>query len=228
MRSSNRPDSSCPTREASRVDRDFPPTPDELDIRIPFDPDEFFVPDDATCERYWDQRDMPEHIRNHSTNVALIATAMARRAAEKNLIRGDAAVQAVRSSALLHDLAKIYCITHGGHHSQLGAAWVMEHTGNPLLAQGVLHHVWWPFTVDPIRHFLPLAVLYADKRVRHDEIVPLGVRFSDLFERYGKNDTARDRIGQALAQSQAIENCFNEHLKVDLNACTFDCGRLVD
>lgn len=227
MRSSTSQDASSKTPRSQSGEVDLPST-DELDLAVPFDPNEFFVPDDATCERYWDIREMPEHIRNHSSQVALIATAMAERAAERGIIAGKPAVQAVRSSALLHDLAKIYCIHHGGHHSQLGAAWVMEHTGNPTLAQGVLHHVWWPFTVDPIRHFLPIAVLYADKRVRHDKIVPLGARFSDLFERYGKNDGAKERIKMAMAQSQAIENSLNEHLEVDLNACTFDSGRLVD
>ena len=33
------------------------------------------------------------------------------------------------AAGLLHDLAKTYCIRHGGSHAQLGAAWVLEATG---------------------------------------------------------------------------------------------------
>lgn len=213
---------------SSQASQDGLSSLDRMNIQVPFDPSEFFVPDDATCYAYWKERDMPEHIGRHSSQVANIATALARRAAGKHIIAGDAAVQEVRSSALLHDLAKMYCINYGGHHSQLGAAWVMEHTGNPMLAHGVLHHVWWPYEIDCTRYFLPLAVLYADKRVRHDEIVSIHDRFTDLFDRYGANDFARDRIRMSMEQSQAIEENFIQHLGVNLHACTFDNGRLVD
>ncbi|GAB6176367.1 HDIG domain-containing protein [Desulfobaculum senezii] len=228
MRSSTSKETACTAKASSRTGRDFLPTPDELDLAVPFTPDEFFVPDDDTCTAYWDLRSMPEHIRNHSRQVARVATAIAERAAQRGLIDGQPAVRLVRASALLHDIAKIYCIEHGGHHSQLGAAWAMEHTGNPLLSQGVLHHVWWPYTVDVVRYFLPLVVLYADKRVRHDAIVPLGVRFADILERYGKSEMARSRIERSMQQTMAIEKSLNEHLEVNLNACTFDSGRLVD
>jgi hypothetical protein len=125
-------------------------------------------------------------------------------------------------------LAKSYCLEHGGRHAQLGAAWVRDKTGNPLVAQGVLHHVWWPLDVDPIRHFLPLAVLYADKRVKHEQVVSLGVRYADLFERYGKEEVIHRGIERSMRQSKAVEAIFEEMLGVDLNACTFDSGRLVE
>jgi len=134
----------------------------------------------------------------------------------------------VRASALLHDLAKIYCIRHGGNHSQLGGAWAMALTGNPLLAQGVIHHVYWPFEVDLRRFFTPLAVLYGDKRVAHDKIVPIEERFGDLVARYGKTPEICERIHSTNRQAKDIEDAFGRLLEKDLNAHDFDSGRLVD
>jgi hypothetical protein len=169
---------------------------------------------------------MPGHIRAHSALVGAIAGALGERAEALGVVAPGWA-RAVRASGLLHDLAKFYCVQHGGNHAQLGAAWVLDCTGNPALAQGVMHHVWWPYPVDPARYFLPLAVQYADKRVRHDAVVSLGARYTDLFERYGKNETARERIEAAFRQGRAVEHTLSELLEVKLHACPFDSGRLV-
>jgi hypothetical protein len=188
------------------------------------------LPDDAACVRLWDRCAVPEHIREHSARVADAATFLAERAAAERLFPEVAAVDlvaAVRASALLHDLAKGYCIDHGGSHAQLGAAWAMALTGCPAVAQGVLFHVWWPWDVDPMRHFLPLAVLYADKRVRHTEFVSLGARYTDLFERYGTTPERRARIRMSLEQLQSVEHCLSEILGVKLHAHSFDSRRLV-
>jgi len=188
------------------------------------------LPDDAACVRLWDRCDVPDHIREHSARVADAATFLAERAAAARLFPETAAhdlVAAVRAAALLHDLAKGYCILHRGSHAQLGAAWTMALTGIPALAQGVLCHVWWPWDVDPLRHFLPLAVLYADKRVRHTEFVSLGARFADLFERYGTTPERTARIRLSLDQARAVEHCLSEILGVKLHAHTFDSRRLV-
>jgi putative nucleotidyltransferase with HDIG domain len=192
------------------------------------DTPEFPIPSDEDCFRLWDVYAVPEHIRVHSLRVGEIAQAMALRAEETGVLPAGDDVQAIKACGLLHDLAKMYTVEHGGNHAQLGAAWVRMETGNPLIAQGVLHHVWWPLDVDPIKHFLPLAVLYADKRVKHENVVSLGARYSDLFERYGKKiGFNREHMKRSMNQSMAIEAIFEELLGVDFNACTFDSGRLV-
>ncbi len=193
---------------------------------LPPDPAEFPVPDDAACAALWDACAVPDHIREHSALVGDIAGAMALRAEERGLLAPGWA-QAVRASGLLHDLAKMYCVDHGGNHAQLGGAWALALTGSPPIAQGVMHHVWWPFDIDPEKYFLPLAVLYADKRVRHDAVVSLGARYADLFERYGKSELARERITASMRQGQAVEHTMSELLEVRLHACSFDSGRLV-
>lgn len=185
---------------------------------------EWRVPTDRECERFWDDYAMPEHIRQHSQMVAKVATFMGQKALGLGF---ETDVQSVRASALLHDLAKHYTILYGGNHSQLGGAWVMDITGNPAIAQGVTHHVYWPFEPDVEKYFLPLVVLYADKRISHDKLVNIPDRFEDLVERYGQTEEIKVKIGITEQQALEIEKAFNRFLGVELNECTFDSGRLV-
>lgn len=186
----------------------------EVRSRRPLPP----APSQAQCERWWDEYGMPEHIRVHSRQVAKVACYVAQAAIDKGL---PVCLDTVRASALLHDLAKAYCIVHGGSHSQLGGAWAVALTGNPLIAQGVTHHVYWPFPVDVERHFTPLAVLYGDKRVAHEHIVPLTQRFDDLVSRYGTTPELIDRIHVTNRQGAEIEQAFARLLEKDLTCASF-------
>ncbi len=176
------------------------------------------APSEAQCEQWWDRFGMPQHIRVHSRQVARVACFLARAAIERGL---PVCLDTVRASALLHDLAKAYCIVHGGSHSQLGGAWAVALTGNPLIAQGVTHHVYWPFPVDVARHFTPLAVLYGDKRVAHENIVPLTQRFDDLISRYGTTPELVERIHVTNRQGSEIEQDFARLLEIDLTCASF-------
>jgi putative nucleotidyltransferase with HDIG domain len=181
------------------------------------------VPDEEQCLALWDRFEMLDNIRRHSTCVADVATFLAQKAKDQG---HDVDVQLVRASALLHDIAKTYAILHGGNHSQLGGAWMQEVTGNPVLSSGVTHHVYWPFAIDLENHFPQLAVLYADKRVRHDTVVSIADRFEDLIERYGSTEYIRRRIQATMDQALEVETAFTRFIKVDLNEHTFDCGRM--
>lgn len=183
------------------------------------------VPDEAACHALWDSYAMPAHIRAHSNLVACVAASVARMGVAAGV---DTDVATVYASGLLHDIAKDYTIRHGGNHAQLGAAWTVHETGNPLIAQGVLHHVRWPWdTLDVDAFFLPLVILYADKRVMHDTFVGINDRFDDLVERYGRTDIIRQRIRETQQQANTIEHALSQRIGTDLHACTFDCGRLV-
>jgi len=183
------------------------------------------APSEARCVALWDRYEMPEHIRAHSVKVALVATQVAEAAQARGMA---VCVETVRASALLHDIAKAYCIQHGGHHGQLGGAWAMTATGHPVLAQGVIHHMYWPFELDYPRFFTPLAVLYDDKRVAQDQIVPIEHRFGDLLDRYGKTQEIRERIESTNRQAKTIEDALSKLLEKDLNAHDFDRRRLVE
>jgi putative nucleotidyltransferase with HDIG domain len=168
---------------------------------------------------------MLPHIREHSLAVARAATSLAMAAGRAGI---DVDVQLTRASALLHDIAKTYTIRHGGNHSQLGGAWMLEATGNPLLAMGIVHHVHWPWDVDVKTYFLPMTIIYSDKRVRHDSVVTLDERFEDLYSRYGSTQYIRDRITESKRQAEAIENALSKTLGMNLHEDSFDSGRLVE
>lgn len=183
-----------------------------------------FVPTDEECLCLWDAFGMLPNVRAHSLLVACLATSLAELAREAGL---PVEVTAVRAAALLHDLAKTYTIRHGGNHCQLGGAWVQALTGNASLAQGVVHHVSWPGELDLRTHFLPLAIIYSDKRVKHNQIVTLETRFDDLLVRYGQTEYIRSRINQSFQQAAAIERALATTLGITLHERTFGCRGLV-
>lgn len=182
------------------------------------------VPDDATVIAWWDRHEMIEHIRRHSAMVAKVAHHVALMGAERGV---DVDPDRVRLAGLLHDISKTYSVRFGGNHCQTGAAWTLELTGDILVAHCVHHHVYWPFEVDVRRHFAPLAVLYADKRVAHTAVVGIMDRYEDLLERYGTTEQVRERIRETRRQALDIEERLSQLLGEDLHACTFDRGRLV-
>ncbi len=196
--------------------------------KFPFTPLEAsctgLVPSDEQCFEIWERYQMLPNIRKHSLLVARISSFLAQRARDRGW---PVMVQAVRAAALLHDLGKTYSIRFGGNHCQLGAAMVMSETGNPALGQAVIHHICWPGHVDLSRHFLPLSIIYADKRVKHDQLVSLEERFADLFERYGTCQEIRERIQSSFDQARSIERELGCKLEVDFHAYPFDRRRLV-
>ena len=183
-------------------------------------------PDDAACQALWQKYEMLPNVQRHSRLVAHIATRLALCAYEQ----GHAVdVPAVRASALLHDIAKTYCVQHGGSHALLGGAWMVHETGNYDLARGVLLHVHWPWAVPEGAAIcsLPFFVIYADKRVRHDTCVTLEERYEDLQQRYGFTESARAGVRAAYEQGKTIERALSAQLGWALHEDSFDSGRLV-
>jgi hypothetical protein len=184
------------------------------------------APSEAACRALWDKYAMPEHIRAHSEQVARFSVSLAGLAAKRGF-----AVQAetVLACGLLHDIAKNYTLLHGGSHAQLGAAWALAETGHAGIAQGIMHHVYWPW---PLREelccALPILVLYADKRTRHADFVTLEERYADLAERYGIHEQSRRGIEASYRQAMSIERALSARLGVELDAYTPDSGRLVE
>ncbi len=176
------------------------------------------TPSEEQCRAWWNDYAMMEHIKRHSEQVARVAGYIAARAHKAG---HPVDVPQVRASALLHDLAKTYTIEHGGNHSQIGAAWVMDLTGNPAIAMGVMHHVFWPFDLDVAGHLLPFCVIYGDKRVSHDQIVDMETRFQDLLNRYGATEAIREGITRTHVQALEIERVLGEIIGEDLSCASF-------
>lgn len=188
------------------------------------DYDRWPVPEAGECERLLAKYKAPEHIREHSRKVCDVARLIGEAAREKGL---DVHLPSLEAAALLHDIGKAYSIKHGGAHSQIGASITIAETGNPVIAQAVMHHVYWPEKILIRDHFTPLTIIYSDKRVRHDRVVSIDERFFDLFDRYGNNGRRTDMIQRSKDQVLEIEKELERTIGVDLHACTFDCRRLV-
>lgn len=184
------------------------------------------APDELVCKKLWDKYAMMAHIRRHSLLVAHVAATLAAWAAERGV---NVDVEAVEAAGLLHDIAKTWCVRHGGSHAMIGASWTIQETRHYGIAQAVLLHVHWPWDLPKGAAIccLPIFVLYADKRVKHDKCVTLNERFDDLLTRYGKTQRAITGIHQSWEQARIIEAALSRQLQQDLNEHTFDCGRLV-
>ncbi len=182
------------------------------------------IPDDAACFALWDYYEMLDNIRIHSLLVADFATALAKLAVSNGC---NVCVPSIRASALLHDIAKSYTISHGGSHAQKGASWVISATGNRKIAQGVAMHVHWPWHLPNDICQLPFFVMYADKRVMHEKCVSLNARYEDLLIRYGITEAHKASIHESYMQGKDIEQALSVRLGVNLDAYTFDSGRLV-
>ncbi|MBQ4133798.1 MAG: phosphohydrolase [Desulfovibrionaceae bacterium] len=182
------------------------------------------VPGEESCVELWNFYQVPEHIRRHSELVAAYALHLG------NTLHGQGVridLPGLYASALLHDIAKMHCVQHGGSHAQVGAAWVVQKTGQHLLAQGVLFHVYWPWPLCFESWPLPLLIEYADKRVMHDRFVSLNERFEDLMLRYGHNEEARERTRKIECQARELEQLLAKKYKVDVNANFTYSWRLV-
>lgn len=184
-------------------------------------------PDERQCFALWDKYKMLPNIRSHSLLVAHIATTLAARALEVGI---ETDVAATRAAGLLHDIAKTWSLEHGGSHAILGASWTMQETRHYGIAQGVILHVHWPWPLPEGATIccLPIFVIYADKRVRHDKCVSLEQRFEDLITRYGKTGEIRANIRKSQRQAELIEQALSRELKWDLHENSFDSGRLVE
>ncbi len=182
------------------------------------------IPNDAQCFELWDNYAMVDSVREHSLAVADYATALANLTLENG---HTVCVKSVRAAALLHDVAKSYTIFHGGSHAQIGASWVVQATGNRRIAQGVALHVHWPFALPQNVCILPFLIIYADKRMLHDKCVSLHKRYEDLLDRYAITEQHKISITMSYQQGKDIENALSTQLGCELDAYTFDSGRMV-
>ncbi len=227
-----------PSLAFSRTLAWFKPIP-WISLITPHTLDDKPIPSDEECLALCAQYDIMEHIQRHCMAVADLATALAKRAVEihgtgEEGVFGNTwggclpgLVPVTRAAGLLHDVAKSYCVRHGGGHAQIGASWVLAATGNHYIAQAVMHHVEWPWHL-PENVCLPAHfVSYADRRVRHDEYVSLEDRYTDLQDRYGKTPERQASIRASQQQAIKLERALSAHLELPLYACTLSGGRLV-
>lgn len=153
---------------------------------------------------------MLENIRAHSLMVARVAAVIHNGLTASSLPAGHLpSKKLVLAGALLHDIAKTPCLNNRCEHARQGNAICLE-LGFPDVAEVVLEHVLLgDFSPSRYSQGLFLAkelVYYADKRVRHDEIVSLQERLDYILDNYGNNDPKRHTLIKAnFSKCQQLE-----------------------
>jgi len=169
------------------------------------------IPGPAQCLRLMDDYRMLPNIRAHSLVVARIAEFLA-----VGLCRTGAGIDIALTlaAALLHDIAKSLCLTSGCNHALVGRDICLEHDLielAPLVAQHVILNDDDSFPQTAIS--AKEIVYYADKRVNHDQIVPLEDRLVYILDRYGEDDPLRHALIRAnFERCRAIEHAIFEGL----------------
>lgn len=168
------------------------------------------IPDVAHCFRLMDEYAMLPNIRGHSIMVARVALQLWEGLAHDERVASHLpARDLVAAGALLHDIAKTPCLQSGDDHARAGAE-ICARLGYPEIARIVAEHVVLR-DHDPARNEIGRftareIIYYADKRVRHEEIVSLEERLVYILERYGAGEPEVERrIRENFARCVQLE-----------------------
>lgn len=153
------------------------------------------IPDIDQCLRLMDDFTMWENIRRHSFMVARVAELLHRGLQDSAHSAEMPDRDLVIAGALLHDIAKTKCLQEDCQHAEVGAA-ICNELGYPQIAEIVSNHV----ILSRFRQERYAAgnftaadiVFYADKRVRHDEVVTLDARLEYILGKYGDNSPLQE------------------------------------
>jgi putative nucleotidyltransferase with HDIG domain len=141
------------------------------------------IPTKEECLNLMKKYNMLENIVNHSLLVNSVALYLSeelnKRGENINLLK-------VQAGALLHDITKTRSIETGEDHAKAGSA-LLKILGYNSISEIVRQHVIINDTVNLPGVSEIEVVYYADKRVKHEEVVTLEERFDDLSRIRGKD-----------------------------------------
>ena len=153
---------------------------------------------------------MLDNIRAHSFKVAHVAELLITGLHNsKKITAPQPDIGLVIAGALLHDIAKTQCLEGKCFHDVVGQE-ICNDLGYPEIGEIVREHVL-------LKHFTPQRykkslwgakeiVYYADKRVRHDEIVSLESRLKYIIDVYSDNNPQKETyIRRNFLQCQELE-----------------------
>ncbi len=151
------------------------------------------IPSVEECFKLMEKYNMPDNIRAHSIIVRDVAVYLGK---ELNKKDENLDIILIESSALLHDIAKIHCIVPTKNFKTEGCKPTKRHD---IEGGKILRSLGYERVAEIVEQHCNLfkktkylreeeIVQYADKRVMHEEIVSLKVRFDDIRARYGKNN----------------------------------------
>ncbi len=171
------------------------------------------IPDREECLELMQRYGMLDNIIAHSLEVARVALFLAIALNQKGQ-RIDLGL--VEAASLLHDIAKTECLRTKEDHARAGCR-LLKEIGYDEIGEIVAQHVWLngegiPSSISEVE-----LVNYADKRVRHDQIVSLEERFFDLKDRYGGDQRAIEYMERLEKMISGIEDKIFLMLEIQPN-----------
>jgi putative nucleotidyltransferase with HDIG domain len=164
-------------------------------------PGEIPVPSLAQVREMLEAREVPGNIVRHSVVVGEIALFLS---TALNRAGMEVQTRAVTAAALLHDIGKMEEVEGGGDHAAIGEAWLVKR-GWPGIGVLVGRHIRLPEPAWSAPHEAAL-LFYADKRVRHDQVVTLEERHADLVDRYGPNPRVLGHMASMMEAAARVEH----------------------
>ena len=162
------------------------------------------IPSEAECRQLIAGMGMLDNIVAHSRQVCRVSLLIVDHLKPDHLKPDGLNRDLIRAAALLHDITKTRSFQTLEDHAETGAQLLTE-IGYPEVGRIVGQHV----RLD--RYFASAVpteadvVNYADKRVLHDRIVPLGERMGYILEKYGREPERKRRILLLWEKTEALE-----------------------
>lgn len=206
---------------------DFIAKDDHHEITIQFQ-DSRIVPEELV-DKFWADWVTPLHVRDHCRQVSKVAVQIGEEMSKKNIIIN---LDLLNTAGLLHDMARVCDFRQldrnkfqeevtdekwarwvdlrkqfeGMHHADIACGALLEEGFNKT-AQIIRLHNSLSILEEPEKFsYLEIAILYyADKRVKHNEIVDLKERFRDGRERNGEDDYEETRQKFEQVEKETFE-----------------------
>lgn len=159
------------------------------------------IPEKQECLDLLSAADMPAHIKDHSRLVCKVALLLADELASAGICINR---PLVRASALLHDITKPRSFNTGENHALTGGEYLAG-MGYPEVGEIVRQHVVLDAYFANDAPDEAEVVNYADKRVLHDQVVPLDDRMDYILKRYAKTPDRRLLLKQVWNQTLLLE-----------------------
>ncbi len=170
-------------------------------------------------EHYWDKWQTPIHVRKHCQKVGEVAATIGEAFVKKGILVD---LNLIKTAGQLHDMARVCDFNkldrsvfqeevtdekweawvhqraafEGQHHADIAHADLLK-DGFKKTAEVIRLHNSLRILKEPeaYHEYLEAAlVYYADKRVKHDQVVDLAERFRDARERNGGGDEAKEAL----------------------------------
>lgn len=160
------------------------------------------IPTQNQCYLLMHEMKMMDHIAVHSLQVCRVATFLADHLNEQ---QNHLNHNLIRAATLLHDITKTRSFKTEENHALTGGQF-LTNQGYPEVGTLVRQHVVLDVYSTKKAPREAEIINYADKRVLHDEIVPLDKRLDYILDRYAKKPEDRQRIHLLWQKTKDLEN----------------------